>query len=233
MSSMVQLSRTLQFSRLSVAVIATFFFGCTTLQKPTELEWLRLEAMREISCLPDENFTYRMTIMNEDGLLGSFDVELTGDDTPSRQVVVFTDTMQEMLALRFDARMKLLTSVDFTVSDQNIRMQNDAVEFDGYRVPIGPGEMACLMAARLPVWWLDHHVNGWDAADKRFVLDQRFRRISYKRTESGNLDVRVSWRSSWFTGHEIRVLSSSGAGETGRSGELRGPRGLKVKWIEV
>lgn len=208
--------------------------GCSTMVKPGPMEQIRLDALREFSCLPVDATTFRLNLFNSAGLLGAFDVEDSGSGD-SRQIAVLSDTMQELVVLDFDSRMKMSKTVEFFIGEQSVRLKSDSVLIDSHQIPIGPGEFHCLMSGRLPIWWLDQYVDGYQADDQRFIVQARNRKIAYKVLSGGKLDVLISWRSSWFSWHEIHVLSfrETGSSAGGRTGELRGPSGVVVKWIEI
>ncbi len=216
-----------------VILAASFFSGCVTMSAPGPGEQILLDRLEKQECRISSERIYRITILRGGDLVGVFDLE-NGPRPGGRFVSTLRgEAMDEIFSMDFDSRMNPSSAMDLHLDSHRISGNHEQVRVDGRLIPLGPGELICLLGGMLPVGWASPGKVMWDRNDRKFISSGKHRKIRFASGVRGNMDVDVNWSPNWFSSASIRVIISRNSPDGMLQGTMEGPYGILIKWIEV
>ncbi|MEY4630826.1 MAG: hypothetical protein RIQ81_946 [Pseudomonadota bacterium] len=197
-----------------------------------------IDRLRDIRCELSRDRIFRASLFEDDKLVFLADIETdVSSAIPGRSLgslVLRAETMEEMLRITLNRDLDLVDGLPREFAGHPVSMDRTSVSVDQQRIPLGPGEFACLMEAAIPRHWLEAPRKVWNPAGKAIEFNDGNRQVSISRDHGGQLKVRIIWSSSWFSKSSIRVTMSSTAGPgTGVSGSMQAPGGYWIRWTEI
>lgn len=214
-------------------VLPFFLSGCVTTSTPGRDELPVIRRLETMACKVGEQRIYRLTILRDGNLLGVFDLESSPGPSGRSVAVLRGEAMEELFATEFDASQRSIKPLDLRLGSHIIRGWSEKIQVDGHDLPLGAGELFCLVGGMIPATWLDRGDLLWDRHDRRIVLPGRTRTIGLAPASGSGLDARIKWSTGWFSTSSIHVIISEIPGSGSLQGRLEGPYGILIKWIEV
>ena len=209
-----------------------FNLACVTTSSPGPQEELQFYSLKKLSCSQAGARIFRMTILRNDELLASIDLESGLRSTGVRALVVRGEAMNELLSWDFNQEMLPLGPLEAVFGEHHIEGYSDHVSVDGHSFGLGPGELACLAEGLFPAAWLDDKKLQWDRSLRKFVRFEKARTVLFNSLPGGGLEVDITWPSSWFSKESIHVITFGNSDDVLR-GKMDGPHGILMKWVEV